>query len=152
MDDPLIQKRAEVAAAESWRKVMLEGGDPYEAGLQMRRFDYEAQHKTKMRKALMEPDQLLNLDARRMLVIARAYHLHPFIADKRPYYAQRRFAGHYLPNPNEERDMYSVRIRTFWGARRCKIIEVPVPEALAHLPQYSGGRHLLYVEGFKPKF
>ncbi|WP_300016423.1 type IV secretory system conjugative DNA transfer family protein [uncultured Roseobacter sp.] len=152
VDDPLIQKRAEVAAAEAWRKVMLEGGDPYEAGLQMRRYDYEAQHKTKMRKALMEPDQLLNLDEGRMLVIARGYHLHPFIADKRPYFTQRRFAGHYLPNPNEERDMQSVHVRTFFGKRRRKIIEEAAPERLAHLPQYSGGLPLRYVDGFKPKF
>lgn len=152
VDDPLIQKRAEVAAAEAWRKVMLEGGDPYEAGLQMRRYDYEAQHKTKMRKALMEPDQLLNLDARRMLVIARGYHLHPFIADKRPYFMQRRFAGHYLPNPNEERDMHAVRVQTFWGQRSRKVIEGSVPEHMAHFPQYFGGRPCRYVEGYAPKF
>jgi len=151
VDDPLIQKRAEVAAAEAWRKLILEGGDPYEVGLQMRRYDYEAQHKTKMRKALMEPDQLLNLDERRMLVIARGYHLHPFIADKRPYFTQRRFVGHYLPNPNEERDMHSVLVRTFFGMRRRQIIEQPVPDDLAHLPQYCGGRPLRYVEGYKPK-
>ncbi|MEE9453115.1 MAG: type IV secretory system conjugative DNA transfer family protein [Paracoccaceae bacterium] len=151
VDDPLIQKRAEVAAAEQWRQVMLEGADPYQAGLKMRQYDYEAQHRTRMRKALMEPEQLLNLDAGKMLVMARGYHLHPFIADKSPYFLQRRFAGHFAPNPTEEKDMQSVRVRTLWGMRRRRMIEAAAPQSLAHLPQYSGGRPMRYVEGFKPK-
>ncbi|MCB1469973.1 MAG: type IV secretory system conjugative DNA transfer family protein [Rhizobiaceae bacterium] len=150
IDDPLVQTRAQSAASEMMRKVHLEGADPIEAGLRLRQLDYETAHKTKMRKALMEPSQLLDLDRTKMLVQARGYHLRPFIADKTPYYLQRRFAGHYLPNPNEERDLWSVGVRTLWGMRCRKIIEESVPSFLAHLPQYSGGRPLRYVEGFKP--
>jgi type IV secretion system protein VirD4 len=100
VDDPLIQARADAQGREIMRQVHLEGTDPVEAGLRLRQLDYEAGHRTKMRKALMELEQLLGLDASKMLVQARGYHLRPFIADKRPYFLQRRFAGHYLPNPN----------------------------------------------------
>ena len=149
--DPLVQTRADSRAAEIMRQVHLEGADPIEADLRLRQLDYEAAHTTKMRKALMEPDQLLGLDPNKMLVQARGYHLNPFIAEKLAYYLQRRFAGHYFPNPNEERDLESVLIMTWLGLRRRRIIEEPCPSFLSHLPQYADGRPLRYVEGFKPK-
>jgi type IV secretion system protein VirD4 len=149
--DPLIQTRAESQASEIIRQVHLEGSDPIEAGLRLRQLDYETAHTTKMRKALMEPDQLLGLDAGKMLVQARGYHLNPFIAEKKSYYLQRRFAGHYFPNPNEERELDRVSVVTWLGRRRRRIIEEPCPSFLAHLPQYADGRPLRFVEGFKPK-
>ncbi|WP_291726975.1 type IV secretory system conjugative DNA transfer family protein [Leisingera sp. F5] len=151
VDDPLTQMRGQSAALELKRKVLLEGADPFEAAYRLRQLDYEAMHRTKMRKALMEPEELLRLDSGKMLVQARGYHLRPFIAQKLPYFRQRRFAGRYFPNPNEERDTGSVAIKTFWGTRRRKIIKEPVPSSLSHLPQYAGGRPLRYVAGFKPK-
>lgn len=151
LDDPLIQTRAGAQGIEIMRQVHFEGADPFEAGLKMRQLDYEAGHRTKMRKALMEPEQLLGLDPKKMLVQARGYHLRPFIAGKRPYYLQRRFAGHFFPNPNEERCLNSVAVRTRWGMRRRRIIEEPAPSTLSHLPQYGSGRPLRFVEGFKPK-
>lgn len=149
--DQLVQTRAQSEAADIWRKVHLEDADPVQAGLRLRQLDYEAAHRTKMRKALMEPEQLLGLDPAKMLVQARGYHLRPFIADKRPYFIQRRFAGHYLPNPNEERDLARVTIQTRFGKRRRAVIEQDCPFGLSHLPQYAGGhRSLRFVQGFKP--
>jgi type IV secretion system protein VirD4 len=138
--DPLVQTRAESMAREIMRQVHLEAADPIEAGLRLRQLDYEAAHSTKMRKALMEPDQLLGLDPGKMLVQARGYHLNPFIAEKKAYYLQRRFAGHYFPNPNEERDLGSVSIVTWLGRRRRRIVEEPCPSFLSHLPQYADVR------------
>ena len=151
--DQLVQTRAQSEAADIWRKVHLEDADPVQAGLRLRQLDYEAAHRTKMRKALMEPEQLLGLDPAKMLVQARGYHLRPFIADKRPYFIQRRFAGHYLPNPNEERDLCRVTIQTRFGKRRRAVIEQDCPRGLSNLPQYAGGhRSLRFVQGFKPAF
>ncbi|WP_170401520.1 type IV secretory system conjugative DNA transfer family protein [Ruegeria arenilitoris] len=151
VNDPLTQARGHAAAAELKRQVMFEGGDPYVAGLKLSQLEYEAGHKRLMRKALMEPEQLMGLDASKMLVQARSYHLRPFIAEKRPYFLQRRFAGHYLPNPDEGGDAHSVMVRTFWGMHRRKIIETDAPPHLRELPQYRSGRPLRYVEGYKPK-
>ena len=117
----------------------------------LRQLDYETAHRTKMRKALMEPEQLLSLDPNKMLIQARGYHLRPFIADKRAYFLQRRFAGHFFPNPNEEKCAKRVRIATFWGMRWRKTVEMQASPAFERLPQYSDGRPVRYVEGFKPK-
>ena len=152
LDDPLIQSRADAQSREIMRQVHLEGADPMQAGLRLRQLDYEAGHRTKMRKALMEPEQLLGLDPSKMLVQARGYHLRPFIAEKSPYFVQRRFAGHFFPNPNEDRDLNSVLLQSFIRSRRRRIVELPAPHGLSDLPQYAGGRPLRYVEGFKPKF
>lgn len=152
VDDPLIQSRAESEARAIKRDVFLNGADPLDAATRLSQLRYEAGHRTKMRKALLTPDQLLNMANDQMLVQARLYGVRPFIAEKRPYFLQRRFAGRYFPNPNEERDLNSVRIRTLWGMRRRKIITAPLPAHLSHLPQYAGGaRPFRYVEGFCPK-
>ncbi len=151
VDDPLTQARGDAAAAELKRQVLLEGGDPYAAGLKLRQLEYEAHHKRLMKRALMEPEQLMGLDPTKMLVQARGYHLNPFIAQKQPYYLQRRFAGHFLPNPQEGGDPQSVLVRTFWGMRRRQIIECDAPPHLTSLPQYRSGRSLRYVEGYAPK-
>lgn len=151
VDDPLVQTRAASAAMEIKRKVLFECLDPIEAALQLERLDYEVQHRTRMAKPLRSPQELMSMPSWQMLMQARAYLQLSSEVEKRPYYVQRRFAGHYLPNENEERDMHSVRVRTRLGMRRRKIIEVPVPEGLAHLPQYSSDQPLRYVEGYRPK-
>lgn len=151
VDDPLTQVRADAQADELMRQVHVEGADPFEAGLKMRQLDYEAGHRRKQRKALMEPEQLLGLSPDKRLVQAHGYNLRPFIAEKRPYYLQRRFAGHFLPNPNEDRSLDTVTVPTRWGMRRRRIIHEAVPSHLSHLPQYGSGQPLRYVEGFKPK-
>lgn len=152
MDDPLVQARAEAAIKELKRKVLLEGFDPVEAGLRIQQLKFETLHRQKIRKPLIAAEELLNLPGDKMLVQARGYHLRPFIADKRPYYLQRRFAGRFFPNPNEDKDLNSVRVRTIWGMRKRAIIEAPLPSYLSHLPQYAGGaRPFRFVDGFMPK-
>jgi type IV secretion system protein VirD4 len=152
VDDPLVQARAETAIKELKRKVLFEGFDPIEAGLRIQQLKYETQHSLKMRKPMMAAEELLNLPSDKMLVQARGYHLRPFIADKRPYYVQKRFAGQFFPNPNEDADLHSVRVRTLWGMRKRAIKEAPLPSYLSHLPQYGGStRPFRYVDGFMPK-
>ncbi|QPH54674.1 type IV secretory system conjugative DNA transfer family protein [Pontivivens ytuae] len=151
MADPLTQTRARAQAQELRRRLVLEGADPLEIGPKLWQLDYEANHRTLMRKALMEPEELLSLPADRMLVQARGYRLRPFLAGKRPYFTQARFAGRFFPNPNEDQDLGTVRIATRWGMRRRRIVEAPLPDRLQHLPQYAGGlRPFRHVEGFAP--
>lgn len=152
VDDPLVQSRAETEARALKRDVFLGGADPIEAAMRLSQLRYEAAHQTKMRKLLLSPDELLNLPPEDMLVQARGYGLRPFIAQKAPYFLQRRFAGHFFPNPNEERDLSSVRVQTRWGMRRRKIIAGALPSFLSHLPQYDGGaRPFRHVAGYPPK-
>lgn len=82
VDDPLIQSRAESEARAIKRDVMLYGADPLEAATRLSQLRYEAGHRTKMRKHLREPDELLNMPSDQMLVQARVYGLRPLIAQK----------------------------------------------------------------------
>ena len=152
VDDPLVQARAAAARQELQRKVLLEGMDPVEAGMQLQRLDYEAGHRTRMAKALMSPQELMNMPPSHMLVQARGYLPRAFLAEKQAYYLQRRFAGQFFPNPNEERDVNAVRLRTRWGLRKRAIMTAPLPAQLKDLPQYAGGlRPFRFVDGFAPK-
>lgn len=71
VDDPLVQARAASAAQELKRKVLLEGFDPVQAGLQRKKLEYEVGHHTKMARPLMTTQELLALPTSHMLVQAR---------------------------------------------------------------------------------
>jgi len=150
VDDHLTQERAKQAKRELTHAVLFKGLDPTEAAQQMQRLKYEVNHQSKMSRALMEPNEVLGLDAAKTLVMAGGYQLPPFLADKVPYYKRRSLAGLFFPNPYVTLDMHAIELpRRFRSSRRA-IIEEPVPTRLAHLPQYRAGRPLRYVEGFKP--
>lgn len=152
-DEKLIQERARHASRNAMRAVLLDGADPFKAGLDLRQNAFEAQHVRKQRRALMEPDEILSLGADKSLVLAGGYHLMPFLSEKVPYYLRRSLAGagRAFPNPYVDRDLTTISIPTRFGMKRRRIIEESAPPSwLAHLPQYARGRPFSYVEGFKP--
>ena len=151
LTDTLTQARGDFARREAIRKVAFEGIDPIHAAHELRRSQIEAQHERKQSRALMEPSEVLGLPGGDTLVFAGGYELPPFIAEKRPYFLNRAFAGRFFPNVYADSDRGSIRVPTFWGLRRRRVIEEPVPAALAHLPQYRDGRPLRFIEGFRPR-
>jgi type IV secretion system protein VirD4 len=151
LTDTLTQARGDFARREAIRKVAFEGVDPIRAAHELRRSQIEAQHERKQSRALMEPSEVLGLPGTNTLVFAGGYELPPFIAEKRPYFLNRAFAGRFFPNVYAGQGQDSIRVPTFWGLRRRRVIEEPVPAALAHLPQYQDGRPLRFIEGFRPR-
>ena len=151
LDDKLTQESARHAKQQAMRKMLFEGADPWQTGQELRHQAYAASHQRHQSRALMEPNEILSLDAGKTLVLAGGYQLPPFLIDKVPYYQRRDLAGRFFPNPYVSQDMHSVRVRTRFGYRTRQILEEPVPSWLAHLPQYADGQPLRYVEGFKPK-
>ena len=151
LDDKLTQARADRDRRVALRAALFEGADPWQTAIELRHQSYEIGHQQRQARALMEPDEVLGLDAGKSLVLAGGYQLPPFLADKRPYWKRRTLAGRFFPNPYVTRDLNSVPVPTRLGMRKRRIIEAPVPSWLSHFPQYADGRPLRYVEGFAPR-
>lgn len=151
LDDRITQENARHAKRKAMRKMLFEGADPWQTGQELRHQAYAANHQRQQSRALMEPNEILGLDAGKSLVLAGGYQIPPFLMDKTPYYQRRDLAGRFFPNPYVSPDMHSVRIRTRFGYRTRRIVEGPAPSWLAHLPQYADGRPFRHVEGFRPK-
>ncbi|MEO1361015.1 MAG: type IV secretory system conjugative DNA transfer family protein [Pseudomonadota bacterium] len=150
LDDRLTQMRAARAKREALHGMLFEGGDPVKAGMTLRALDEELAHTRKIARPLMSPDEILNMPQDKALVIASGYGIRPFLADKRPYYTMRRYAGRMFPNPYFDRAMDRVKVKTLLGMRTRAVIEEPVPERYADFPQYKDGRWR-FIQGYRPK-
>jgi type IV secretion system protein VirD4 len=149
LDDDLTRERAARAKREAIHAILSGKADPVRTGLAMRSLDYEMTHVRRQARALRTPDEILTMPHNQALVLASGYGLHPFLADKRPYYACRQYAGFYGPNPYFDRDLSRVTVQTFWGKRTRRVICEPVPPEFAHLPQYADGQWR-FIEGYRP--
>lgn len=149
LDDHLTRERAARAKREAVYAVVTGKADPIRTGLAMRSLDYEMSHVKKQARALRTPDEILTMPHNQALVLASGYGLHPFFADKLPYYACREYAGLFGPNPYFDRDLSRVALQTFWGKRTRRVITEAVPPEFAHLPQYAGGQWR-FIEGYRP--
>lgn len=126
---------------------LMKGGDPFAAGLSLAQFEQAAMHRTKQARALLTPDEVLNLPENEQILFVSGLGLHPVLAQKRPYFTCPEMAGGYLPNPfHPPHDR--VRIagqRRDWAA----VVTEPVPVHLAHWPQHQTGQWS-YVAGHRP--
>lgn len=126
---------------------MLSGGSFFEAAADLRHYRDAQQHRTKQARKVLTPDEVLNLPPSMMVAFASGLVEGPILGHWISHFERPDFAGKYLNNPYHSED---VQIKARWGTKRCRVIEEPVPKALAHLPQYQDGRWR-YVEGYRPK-
>lgn len=149
LDDTLTQERAMRAKREVLHGALFDGQDPLKAAMALKTLRYEAQHTRKQARPLMTPDEVLTMPRDHALVLASGYGLRPFFAEKLPYFTRRSYAGRYFPNPYFDRDLETVRVKTFWGSRTRRIIREAVPARYHEYPQYQGGEWS-FVEGYRP--
>jgi len=149
LDDALTQARAMRAKREMLHGALFDGQDPLKSAMALKALRYEVQHTRKQARPLMTPDEVLMMPRDKALVLASGYGLYPFFADKVPYYTLRRYAGRYFPNPYFDRDMETVRVRTFWGNRTRRVIREAVPKRYRDFPQYRSGEWS-FIEGYRP--
>lgn len=146
-DDTLAQ-----AEARRQRQLVLQrylkGGDPFRAAADLAYFGQAAQHQKSMPRALMTSDEILRLPEDRMISFISGLNLPPVLAHKYPYYATRSLNGLWLPSPFHP-PLDRVMLPGMFGASMRRVITVPVPDRLAHLPQFDGGT-LCYVDGYRP--
>lgn len=126
---------------------VMNGGDPFAAGLSYAQFARAAKHRTKQARALMTPDEVLNMPEHEQVLFVSGLGVAPIRAEKHPYYTRPEMAGAYLPNPyHGPRDR--VRIAGDWRGS-ARVITERVPFRLAHWPQHQSGEWS-YVEGYRP--
>jgi type IV secretion system protein VirD4 len=139
--DAARRNRARVVAE------LMNGGDPFSAGLSYAQLTRAANHRTKQARALMLPDEVLTMREHEQLLFVSGLGVHPIRAEKYPYFTRPEMAGAYLPNPFHP-PYDRVPIAGHWrGAAR--VIRERVPPHLAHWPQHQTGEWS-YVEGFRP--
>lgn len=146
VDDPIVQHRAQ------WERhcllaSVMGGANPFTVASQMRQKAYEAVHTLSMGRLLMTPDEVMNLPPDMMIVFVKGVP-GPIIAMHKPYWEQEWMAGRYQPNPLHP-PLDSVIVQTAKGPQSRRVMEEPVPDHLAHLPQYAGGTWS-YIEGYRP--
>lgn len=134
--DELTQARAR---AEEWQiaSSLLNGADPFAALPQLQLKAYERRHSLKIRRPVRTPDEILTMPRDRMVVFADGLS-GPIYAERQPYWTVPEMAGRYHPNPYHPPDT-SVSVMTPEGQRIWQVIEEPVPQRFAHLPQYAHG-------------
>ncbi len=151
LDDHLTQQRAQRSRREAVREAIFGGGDPLKTGSALRALDYEQHHKRKLSRPLRTPEEILGMSQSQSLVMPSGYGIHPFMADKTPYYTNAAYTGLYGPNPYFDRDFSSVSVPGRWGGRSSlHVIHEAVPASHAHLPQYKRGEWS-FIEGHRPK-
>ncbi len=135
-DDPLKQGRAHLSRHGLFQSLMA-GQDPIEAGMALRHFTYETQHRTKQRRMLQTPDEVMNAPSSTQFIFADEISK-PIFASRAAYYDQKFMAGRYHPNPYHP-PACKVRVKTRLGHRWRKIVKKPVPKRFADYPQYARG-------------
>lgn len=146
-DATLEQAAARRNKAHIARQI-LAGADPIESGLNYAQQALAAVNRTKQARALMNPDEILNMGEQYQLIFVSGRGVMPILAHRYPYYTRREMAGAYMPNPyHPPGDRVSIATR--FGQKWARVITERVPEKYAHLPQYQSGEWS-YIEGYRP--
>lgn len=135
-DDPLRQHQA-ILARERAISGLMNGEDPLSAGQQYAHYDYASRHRSKQKRALMDPAEVLGLPESKAIIKADGL-AHCILADRKPYYEQRWMTGTYHPNPYHP-PADRVRVKTLFGHKWLDVKTGPVPSQYAHYPQYESG-------------
>ena len=135
-DDHLQQNMAEKARLHAGRSIM-NGEDPVFAMQDVLFAQENMQHQRKQGRALLTPDEILNLPEDRQILFISGKNCPPILGEKVPYFSQRKLNGKYLNNPFHETDR--VRVRKVFGSgwRRVEVT-TPPPDYL-EWPQFSNG-------------
>ncbi len=146
-DAELQQHAARAQAARLVHQVMA-GDDPFTAGLGIAQAQHAARHRQKQARALLTPDEALNLPENEQILFLSGLGLPPLRAHKRPYFKQPEMAGGYLPNPFHP-PLDRVPIAGRWRNSWAPVVRENVPADLAQWPQHQTGMWA-YPEGYRP--
>lgn len=147
--DAVLEQDAARRNRERAMHALFTGADPIETGISLGQFDRASAYRTKQARALMTPDEILNMPEDRQILFVSGLGLQPIYASKFPYFTRPEMAGAYLPNPYHG-PSDRVRVARRWRWRKtARVIRERVPAHLAHWPQYQSGEWS-YVEGYRP--
>lgn len=145
--DTRLQEEARRRKRQAAHRAMI-GDDVSSAVMEAAHFGKLERMKTKQQRKLMTEDEVLALSGDRHILFISGNEPLAVLADRKPYFTQREFAGFYLPNPyHPPHD--KVRVAGRFGSKWARVIREAAPEEFASFAQYQNG-DWAYVEGYKP--
>ncbi len=133
-------KHAKMQAVAS----LMAGVNPFHNTLHAKYYDYAHDYKARKRRRLMTASEVLNMPQNRAINFISDLDIYPYQAYKVPYFTQPHLVGWFMPNP-----LLGVNDRVQVGNRSLSVVCEPVPDAIAHMPQYQRGVWS-YVQGYRP--
>lgn len=124
-------------AKQQMAQTMMRGGNPFQSASNLAHQVRLATIPKTISRSVRTPDEILGMPDNKMVVFADGLS-NPIYADRKAYYDQPQMAGRYHPNPFFPPDTH-VQVMTNRGPQWRPVITEPVPQALAHYPQYKDG-------------
>lgn len=143
--DPPVEQAAARRDMRLWAHQVMNGGDPFEIGLNFKALQITATTRIKQARPLMTPDEILCMPEDRQILFISGLNLNPVYAAKHPYFTRAEMVGGYMPNPYHPPGD-TVRLA---GGRWGRVIIERVPGRHASLPQYQSGQWS-YIAGYRP--
>ncbi|WP_221067525.1 type IV secretory system conjugative DNA transfer family protein [Methylomagnum ishizawai] len=137
--DPKHQAMARQQKAQALLSMLQSNQDPFAAAVAAVHASRSATLGDRMSRALLAPDEVLNLPQNQLIALTSGMNCPPILAGKVPYWLREDMAGLFLPNPyHPPYDSITVPLGRMKTAQKRVICE-RVPERLQHYPQYQQG-------------
>ncbi|MEO1281980.1 MAG: type IV secretory system conjugative DNA transfer family protein, partial [Pseudomonadota bacterium] len=147
-DEPVMQDEARRQKQNAILGFINGTHDPFGAAFDIAHYERKSKHRTKQRRLLMTPDEVLALPEDKQILFISGKNLRPVLAEKYAYFTRPEMAGRFLPNPYHP-PLDRVRIAMRRGSEMRAVIRERVPHAYRSFPQHHDGLWA-YVEGYKP--
>ncbi len=148
-DDFTIQQNARYAQQQAVMSVAAGMMDEMQAAAQIRHNKAMASYRSVIKRPVRTPDEVINTPKGGVFVFMPGEMERGALNYAPPYWLRPDLAGRFLRDPYHS-PKGAVELKTrFRGKQRRIIINDPVPDKYAHLPQYADGRWD-YVDGYIP--
>ncbi len=99
VENPTYSARARYERQRTLNNVILGGADPFQAGMELAHWNREIQHRDKMARPLMSPDEVINMPSDRSIVFISDKDVRPIPAIRKAYFLDKKIVRYFLPNP-----------------------------------------------------
>jgi len=147
-EDFRLNETARIAQQTAVMDVFVKGGDPFQAGRILAQEEQRAIYKTKSPRAVLTPDEIMNMQQGNVLVFMSGTVQRPMMLTVPHYWQRPELAGRYLRDPFHS-PQGVVEIHNGQRQIFAPIIDEPAPYPLTNCPQYKSGTWQ-YVQGYKP--
>ena len=99
VETPIYEARARHEQQRAVNDLIFGGGDPFQVGMELGHWERERTYRDKVARALMTPDEILNMPKNRSLLFLSGEDVNPVMTVRQPYYENPATEGYFQPNP-----------------------------------------------------
>lgn len=99
IQNPIYEARARHSRQAAINKLMFQGGDPSQIGLELGHWSKELDHRDKIQRPLLTPSEILNMPEDKSLVFVSGLNISAILASRQPYFKNRKIRKYFSPNP-----------------------------------------------------